>query len=285
MGYVLPARGRSQLSDGRGGLPARRAFVVVLDACGVGALPDAAEYGDQGTNTLGHLAQRLGGLTLPALGALGLGSILELDGIAPAVAPALHGRLHALGPGKDSTAGHWELMGVVAPSPDANLSERLPRRSRRPGPQGQRARRAVQPAEQRARGRRAVRVRAPEDRGADRLHQPGLGPADRRARRRRPDRRAVRDLRHGPGHAAARTRGRAGDRAPVHRVRRSTSSAPTPVATSPHRRPRAAISRPSSRPASRSTRSARSGSCSPGSGSTSSIPERRTPPRSSRRPS
>ena len=88
--------------------------MVVLDACGVGALPDAAEYGDQGANTLGHLAQRLGGLTLPALGALGLGSILELDGIAPAVAPALHGRLHALGPGKDSTAGHWELMGVVA---------------------------------------------------------------------------------------------------------------------------------------------------------------------------
>jgi phosphopentomutase len=102
------------LSDGRGGLHARRAFVVVLDACGVGALPDAAEYGDQGTNTLGHLARRLGGLTLPTLGALGLGSILELDGIAPAVEPALHGRLHALGPGKDSTAGHWELMGVVA---------------------------------------------------------------------------------------------------------------------------------------------------------------------------
>jgi phosphopentomutase len=92
----------------------RRAFVVVLDACGVGALPDAADYGDEGTNTLGHLAERVS-LSLPALGALGLGSILQLRGIEPAAHPVAHGRLHALGPGKDSTAGHWELMGVVAP--------------------------------------------------------------------------------------------------------------------------------------------------------------------------
>jgi len=94
-----------------------RAFVVVLDACGVGALPDATEYGDEGTNTLAHLSQRIGGLSLPTLGAMGLGSILELEGLPPAAEPVLHGRLHALGPGKDSTAGHWELMGVVAPSP------------------------------------------------------------------------------------------------------------------------------------------------------------------------
>ena len=92
-----------------------RAFVVVLDACGVGALPDAAQYGDAGTNTLGHLAEHLGGLALPTLGRLGLGSILPLRGVPPAQKPVLHGRLHALGPGKDSTAGHWELMGVLAP--------------------------------------------------------------------------------------------------------------------------------------------------------------------------
>jgi phosphopentomutase len=103
-----------------------RAFVVVLDACGVGALPDAAEYGDQGTNTLAHLSQRIGGLTLPALGAMGLGSILELEGVAPAPQPVLHGRLHALGPGKDSTAGHWELMGVVAPSRMPTYSSGFP---------------------------------------------------------------------------------------------------------------------------------------------------------------
>jgi phosphopentomutase len=92
----------------------RRALVVVLDACGAGALPDAADYGDAGANTLGHLAQAAGGLDLPVLGDLGLGSILPLAGVPPAADPVVHGRLHALGPGKDSTTGHWELMGVVA---------------------------------------------------------------------------------------------------------------------------------------------------------------------------
>jgi phosphopentomutase len=95
----------------------RRAFVVVLDACGVGALPDAADYGDEGTNTLGHLAEHLGGLRLPTLARLGLGSILPLAGVEPSAAPVVHGRLHALGAGKDSTAGHRELMGLVASRP------------------------------------------------------------------------------------------------------------------------------------------------------------------------
>ena len=92
----------------------RRAFVVVLDACGVGATPDAADYGDAGTNTLGHLADAVGGLELPALGRLGLGNVLALRGVPPVDAPAVHGLLHPVGPGKDSTTGHWELMGVVA---------------------------------------------------------------------------------------------------------------------------------------------------------------------------
>jgi phosphopentomutase len=95
----------------------RRAFVLVIDACGVGALPDAADYGDEGTNTLAHVAEAVGGLNLPTLAALGLGSILALEGVPPAADPAVHGRLHALGPGKDSTAGHWELMGVVLDRP------------------------------------------------------------------------------------------------------------------------------------------------------------------------
>ncbi len=90
--------------------------MVVLDACGVGALPDAAGYGDEGTNTLAHLAREEGGLELPVLQRLGLGSILSLDGVPSADAPVLHGRLRALGPGKDSTAGHWGLMGVSAGS-------------------------------------------------------------------------------------------------------------------------------------------------------------------------
>jgi phosphopentomutase len=91
----------------------RRAIVLVIDACGVGALPDAAQYGDEGVNTLAHVAQDVGGLDLPTLQQLGLGCILPLAGVAPAARPVIHGRLHALGPGKDSTSGHWELMGAV----------------------------------------------------------------------------------------------------------------------------------------------------------------------------
>ncbi len=95
----------------------RRAAVVVLDACGVGELPDAAEYGDAGSNTLGHLAEQAGGLRLPTLGRLGLGSIVPLLGVPPAASPVVHGRLRPLGPGKESVTGHWELMGVVPERP------------------------------------------------------------------------------------------------------------------------------------------------------------------------
>jgi phosphopentomutase len=94
----------------------RRAFVVVLDACGAGELPDAADYGDAGSNTLGHVSEAAGGLDLPVLGSLGLGSILPLEGVPPAAEPVLHGRLNPLGPGKDTITGHWELMGVVTPT-------------------------------------------------------------------------------------------------------------------------------------------------------------------------
>src|SRR5436305_5816588 len=94
-----------------------RAFVVVLDAVGCGAVPDAAAYGDAGANTLAHVAEAVGGLEVPTLERLGLGSIAAIPGVAPARAPAIHGRLHPLGPGKDSTTGHWELMGVVTPRP------------------------------------------------------------------------------------------------------------------------------------------------------------------------
>lgn len=106
----------------------RRALVVVLDACGVGALPDAADYGDAGADTLGHLADAVGGLEVPTLGGLGLGSIVALTGVAPAADPVLHGRLHALGAGKDSTAGHWELMGVVSASAPPSFPDGLPRK-------------------------------------------------------------------------------------------------------------------------------------------------------------
>lgn len=91
----------------------RRAAVIVIDGCGVGAAPDAGAYGDEGANTLAHLAELAGGLELPTLQSLGLGSILPLRGVAPSPDPVLHGRLAPRGPGKESTTGHWELMGVV----------------------------------------------------------------------------------------------------------------------------------------------------------------------------
>jgi phosphopentomutase len=93
----------------------RRALVVVLDACGCGALPDADEYGDAGTNTLAHVAEAVGGLDVPTLQSLGLGNVTPIRGVEPASRPAVHGRLWPLGPGKDTTAGHWEMMGVSVP--------------------------------------------------------------------------------------------------------------------------------------------------------------------------
>src|SRR5436309_6522039 len=95
-----------------------RACVIVLDAVGAGELPDAADYGDEGSNTLGNVARAVGGLDLPALEALGLGNVQPLEGCPPQPqAPALAGRLVERSKGKDTTTGHWELMGIVTPEP------------------------------------------------------------------------------------------------------------------------------------------------------------------------
>jgi len=95
-----------------------RACVIVLDAVGAGELPDAAEFGDEGSNTLGNVARAVGGLDLPNLEALGLGNVEELEGCPPqAGAPAVAGRLIERSKGKDTTLGHWELMGIVTPQP------------------------------------------------------------------------------------------------------------------------------------------------------------------------
>jgi phosphopentomutase len=93
-----------------------RACVIVLDAVGAGELPDAADYGDEGSDTLGNVARAVGGLDLPNLEALGLGNVEPLEGCPPQPrAPAIAGRLAPRSKGKDTTTGHWELMGVVTP--------------------------------------------------------------------------------------------------------------------------------------------------------------------------
>jgi phosphopentomutase len=95
-----------------------RACVIVLDAVGAGELPDAAEYGDEGSDTLGNVAKAVGGLDLPNLEALGLGNVEPLEGCPPQPgAPAIAGRLTERSKGKDTTTGHWELMGVVTEQP------------------------------------------------------------------------------------------------------------------------------------------------------------------------
>ncbi len=89
-----------------------RAIIIVLDSVGVGELPDAADYGDQGSNTLGNIARRVP-LQIPSLRGLGLGCIVDLGG-APLAGPpsAAYGKMAERSPGKDSVTGHWELMGL-----------------------------------------------------------------------------------------------------------------------------------------------------------------------------
>jgi phosphopentomutase len=99
----------------------RRVILLVMDGCGVGAAPDAAQFGDFGVNqpnTLAHLAEAVGGLHLPNLQRLGLGNILPIQGVPPAQPPlAAYGKMQERSAGKDSVTGHWEMMGVITEEP------------------------------------------------------------------------------------------------------------------------------------------------------------------------
>lgn len=100
-----------------------KAFVLVLDSVGIGAAPDADAYGDAGSNTLAHLAEANGGVSLPVMESMGLGNIpallpggLPLDGVAPTPAPiACYGAMQEVSRGKDTTTGHWEMAGLELP--------------------------------------------------------------------------------------------------------------------------------------------------------------------------
>jgi len=88
-------------------------FVIVLDGVGIGELPDAASYGDSGSNTLRNIAKTVGGLHLPNLEKLGLSNIEKIDGIERVKKPlASYGKMAEISKGKDSTTGHWELAGL-----------------------------------------------------------------------------------------------------------------------------------------------------------------------------
>jgi phosphopentomutase len=93
--------------------PFERVILVVLDSLGVGAQPDAAEWGDAGRDTLGHIAEKHL-LAIPNFARLGLANIRPLAGVPPAASPeGAFGKATLLSPGKDTTAGHWEMCGVI----------------------------------------------------------------------------------------------------------------------------------------------------------------------------
>src|SRR5262245_7229482 len=106
--------------------PFRRAIVIVMDSVGIGELPDASAYGDEGSDTLGHIARRVG-LVLPTLRALGLARVAALgqspqppspgQAPSPAVVLSAVGRMAEASAGKDSVTGHWEMMGIVLDKP------------------------------------------------------------------------------------------------------------------------------------------------------------------------
>ncbi len=95
-----------------------RVLLLVCDSFGVGDAPDAAAYGDEGSDTLGNCARAVGGLRAPNLGALGLGHLTEIPGVPAEAEPGTaHGRLTERSAGKDTTTGHWEMAGIVLERP------------------------------------------------------------------------------------------------------------------------------------------------------------------------
>ncbi|HKS94670.1 MAG TPA: phosphopentomutase, partial [Terriglobia bacterium] len=104
-----------------------RIILIVFDSVGIGAMPDAAAYGDAGRDTLGHIAERHG-LSVSNLTRLGLANIRPLAGITPAAHPeGAYGKATLLSPGKDTTAGHWEMAGIILDRPFPTYPHGFPR--------------------------------------------------------------------------------------------------------------------------------------------------------------
>jgi phosphopentomutase len=113
---------------------ADKVLLLVCDSFGVGGAPDAAAYGDAGSNTLGHVATAVAGLHAPNLAALGLGAVTEMKGLpADAAGPGMaHGKLTERSGGKDTTTGHWEMCGIVLDRPFPTYPDGFPREIVRP---------------------------------------------------------------------------------------------------------------------------------------------------------
>src|SRR5690606_18874305 len=90
----------------------------VLDSVGIGEAPDAGDFGDTGSNTLGHIAETVGGLNMPNMEKLGLANIVPVQGLSAAESPAAYyGKLQVAYEGKDTMTGHWEIMGLNIDTP------------------------------------------------------------------------------------------------------------------------------------------------------------------------
>ena len=106
----------------------KRAVLIVLDSVGVGELPDAARYGDEGSNTLSHVAKETKGFSLPNMAALGLGCIEGVQGLpCPGQPGGGYGRMAEKSKGKDTTTGHWELAGLRLDKPFPTYPNGFPR--------------------------------------------------------------------------------------------------------------------------------------------------------------
>jgi len=104
-----------------------RVVLIVLDSVGIGAMPDAAAFGDEGRDTLGHLAAARP-LRIPHLVQLGLANIRPLDHLVPAARPAAaYGKAAIASPGKDTTTGHWEMAGLYLEHPFPTYPRGFPR--------------------------------------------------------------------------------------------------------------------------------------------------------------
>jgi phosphopentomutase len=102
----------------RGREAVERVLLLVCDSFGVGEAPDAAEYGDAGADTIGHVASFVGGLEAPNLAGLGLGNLTKVEGVPPGGSPGTaHGKQRERSAGKDTITGHWEITGVVLKKP------------------------------------------------------------------------------------------------------------------------------------------------------------------------
>ncbi len=106
-----------------------RVLILVLDGVGMGALPDAAHYGDTGSHTLRHIAEKMGGLTLPTLEKLGLGKIDAIPGVNPkAETLGSYGKMLEASPGKDTSTGHWEMAGIHLKEPFPTFLQGFPKK-------------------------------------------------------------------------------------------------------------------------------------------------------------